>query len=173
MALNLQQILEMMRTPQTSGLGQVSNPESEAMRAAISGAGRAGIPIPPVDTNSMQRDIIEAYRKGGQAGMGQVSNAEAAVMGGLSGSLSAGIPSAAPAQQMSPLEQVRKAMELRQLSLPAAEGMPNYADGQAPLAVGGGLLADEAQMLLNQVYDMSAPRELRINAANRLRELGY
>ena len=144
MALNLQQILQMMRTPQTSGLGQVSDVESEATRAAIAGVGATGIPIAPVDMNKMQRDLIESYRKGGQAGMGQVSNAEAAVMG------------ANPA-----------------LSLPATEGMPNYAEGQAPLAVGGGLLADEAQMLLNQVYDMSAPRELRINAANRLRELGY
>jgi hypothetical protein len=168
MAMTLQQILQMMRTPQPSGLGQVSDVESEAMRAAIAGAGSTGIPTPPVDTNAMQREIIEAYRKGGQAGMGQVSNAEAAVMGGLS----AGIPAAAPAQQMSPLEQVRKAMEARQLSLPAAEGMPNYADGQAPLSVGGGLLADEAQMLMNTAYDMSAPREMRINAIERLRVLG-
>ena len=146
--MTLAQILQMMRTPQQSGLGQVSNLESDAMRAAIEGGAVRGIPVPPVDMNEMQKATIEAYRQGGQAGMGQVSNMEAQRLAQTMG--------ANPA-----------------LSLPAAEGMPNYADGQAPLAVGGGLLADEAQMLMNTAYDMSAPREMRINAINRLRELGY
>jgi len=140
--MTLAQILQMMRTPQQSGLGQVSNLESDAMRAAIEGGAVRGIPVPPVDMNEMQKATIEAYRQGGQAGMGQVSNMEAQRLAQTMG--------ANPA-----------------LSLPAAEGMPNYADGQAPLAVGGGLLADEAQMLMNTAYDMSAPREMRINAINR------
>ena len=110
-----------------------------------------------------------------QAAMGQVSNAEIAAMGGLS----SGIPSAAanPARKMSPLEQVRKAMEARQLSLPAAEGMPNYANNEMPLYTGGLLenmqgQAVDPQQLLNTAYDMSAPREMRINAIERLRALG-
>jgi len=63
------------------------------------------------------------------------------------------------------------------LSLPAAEGMPNYADGEMPLYTGGLLKNPQGQMvdpqqLLNLVYDMSAPREVRINAIERLRALG-
>lgn len=119
--------LDEMRRLRSSGLGQVSNMEADAMRAALEGAAKRGMPT---------------YESG--AGIGQVSDAEAAVM------------NANPT-----------------LSLPPAEGMPNYADNQAPLAVGGGLLADEAQMLMSTAYDMSAPREMRINAINRLRELGY
>ena len=63
------------------------------------------------------------------------------------------------------------------LSLPAAEGMPNYADGQMPLYTGGLLQNPQGdmvdpQMLMNTAYDMSAPREMRINAIERLRALG-
>jgi len=63
------------------------------------------------------------------------------------------------------------------LSLPATEGMPNFADGQMPLYTGGllqnpqGNMVDP-QMMLNTAYDMSAPREMRINAIERLRALG-
>ena len=63
------------------------------------------------------------------------------------------------------------------LSLPALENMPNYADGQMPLYTGGllenpqGNMVDP-QMMLNTAYDMSAPREMRINAIERLRALG-
>jgi len=146
--VSLAEILTMMRRPQPSGLGQVSNIESDAMRAAIEGAAVRGMPRLPVDMNEMQKSMLEAYRQGGQAGVGQVSDAEA--------------------------QRLRQALGANPaLSLPAAEGMPNYADGQAPMAIGGGLLADEAQMLMNTAYDMSAPREMRINAINRLRELGY
>ena len=131
--MTLAEILQMMRTPQSSNLGQVSNMEADAMKAALAGAAMEGIP---------------RYE-----GMGNVSNVEMQKLAQAMGSTGMG---ASPA-----------------LSLPAAEGMPNYADGQAPMAIGGGLLADEAQMLMNTAYDMSAPREMRINAINRLRELGY
>ena len=63
------------------------------------------------------------------------------------------------------------------LSLPAAENMPNYANNEMPLYTGG-LLQNPAgnmvdpQMLMNTAYDMSAPREMRINAIERLRALG-
>ena len=63
------------------------------------------------------------------------------------------------------------------LSLPANEMQPNYADGQMPLYTGGllqnpqGNMVDP-QMMLNTAYDMSAPREMRINAIERLRALG-
>ena len=63
------------------------------------------------------------------------------------------------------------------LSLPAAEGMRNYADGEMPLYTGGLLQNPQGQMvdpqqLLNVAYDMSAPREMRIDAINRLRAMG-
>lgn len=63
------------------------------------------------------------------------------------------------------------------LSLPANEMMPNFADGQMPL-YSGGLLENmqgnmvDPQELMNRAYDMSAPREMRIDAINRLRQLG-
>jgi hypothetical protein len=140
--MTLEQILQMMRTPQTSNLGQVSNVELEAMKRGIAGAAMDGVPRPPagmgnVSDMEMQKSIIEAYRQGGQAGMGT-----------------------SPA-----------------LSLPAAEGMRNYADGEMPLYTGGllqnpqGEMVDP-QMLMNTAYDMSAPREMRINAIERLRALG-
>jgi hypothetical protein len=65
----------------------------------------------------------------------------------------------------------------RMLSLPAAENMPNYANNEMPLYTGGllenpqGQMVDP-QMLMNTAYDMSAPREMRINAIERLRALG-
>jgi hypothetical protein len=63
------------------------------------------------------------------------------------------------------------------LSLPANEMQPNYADGQMPLYTGGLLQNPQGdmvdpQMLMNTAYDMSAPREMRINAIERLRALG-
>lgn len=135
MAMTLEQILQMMRTPQPSGLGQVSNAEIARMNPALA---------------AMQMQTPPAL-----AGIGQVSNMEAQRL----------------AQAMANPEQAAMGASPA-LSLPAAEGMPNYADGQAPLAVGGGLLADETQMLMNTAYDMSAPREMRINAIERLRALG-
>jgi hypothetical protein len=65
----------------------------------------------------------------------------------------------------------------RMLSLPAAENMPNYANNEMPLYTGGLLenmqgQAVDPQQLLNTAYDMSAPREMRINAIERLRALG-
>ena len=64
------------------------------------------------------------------------------------------------------------------LSLPSKEMQPNYADDEMPLYTGGLLQTPQGDMVdpqqfLNIVYDMSAPREMRINAINRLRELGY
>jgi len=66
---------------------------------------------------------------------------------------------------------------LSTLSLPANEMQPNYADGQMPLYTGPSLLnpqgtMEDPQMLMNTAYDMSAPREMRINAIERLRALG-
>jgi hypothetical protein len=63
------------------------------------------------------------------------------------------------------------------LSLPANEMQPNYADGQMPLYAGGLLQNPQGdmvdpQVMLNTAYDMSAPREMRINAIERLRALG-
>ena len=63
------------------------------------------------------------------------------------------------------------------LSLPANEMQRNYADGQMPLYTGGLLQNPQGdmvdpQMLMNTAYDMSAPREMRINAIERLRALG-
>ena len=63
------------------------------------------------------------------------------------------------------------------LSLPANEMQPNYADGQMPLYTGGLLQNPQGdmvdpQMLMNTAYNMSAPREMRINAIERLRALG-
>jgi hypothetical protein len=63
------------------------------------------------------------------------------------------------------------------LSLPANEMQPNYADGQMPLYTGGLLQNPQGDMvdpqqLMNIAYDMSAPREMRINAIERLRALG-
>ena len=65
----------------------------------------------------------------------------------------------------------------RMLSLPAAENMPNYANNEMPLYTGGLLQNPQGNMvdpqqLLNTAYDMSAPREMRINAIERLRALG-
>jgi len=63
------------------------------------------------------------------------------------------------------------------LSLPENEMQPNYADGQMPLYTGGLLQNPQGEMVdpqqfLNIAYDMSAPREMRINAIERLRALG-
>ena len=58
------------------------------------------------------------------------------------------------------------------LSLPANEGMPNYAEGVAPLVLGGGLLVEEEQRLRNIAENMDAPREMRLNAIEQLRALG-
>lgn len=58
------------------------------------------------------------------------------------------------------------------LSLPANEGMPNYAEGVAPLVIGGGLLVNEEQRLRNIAENMDAPREMRLNAIEQLRALG-
>jgi len=63
------------------------------------------------------------------------------------------------------------------LSLPANEMQRNYADGQMPLYAGGLLQNPQGNMidpqqLMNVAYDMNAPREMRINAIERLRALG-
>ena len=141
--LSIQDIIRMMQQQTPSGMGQISNMEANPMKAALAGAAIEGIPRPPVDMNEMYKKRLEAYRQGMESAPQTMQ----------------------PRMAQNPMEAV--------LSLPANEMQRNYADGQAPLAVGGGLLADEAQMLMNTAYDMSAPREMRINAINRLRELGY
>ena len=117
--MTLEQILQMMRPPQTQGMMT----EGDIFRAARKGAEMA----------RTQRDQ--------QTGM--ATDADIA----------------------------------RMLSLPAAENMPNYANNEMPLYTGGllentqGQMVDP-QMLMNTAYDMSAPREMRINAIERLRGLG-
>jgi len=135
--MTLAEILQMIRTPQQSGLGQVSNVELAKMN-------------PELAAMQMQRATAPA-------GMGNVSDMEMQKLAQAMGSAGMG---ASPA-----------------LSLPAAEGMPNYADGEMPLYTGGLLQNPQGQMvdpqqLLNVAYDMSAPREMRINAIERLRALG-
>lgn len=162
--MTLAEILQMIRTPQPSGLGQVSNMEADAMKAALAGAAMEGIPryegmmnkeymydkrlAPPVNPNVNINDMIDNRRF--TPPQNPINPEDMIQLMGTAGM------GASPA-----------------LSIPANEMQRNYADGQAPIAVGGGLLADEAQMLMNTAYDMSAPREMRINAINRLRELGY
>ena len=121
-------ITDLMRMMQQS-MGQVSNTEADAMKAALAGAAIKGMPKFPV---SMEEEM--------QKRMAQ-----------------------------NPMEAA--------LSLPATEGMPNYADGQMPLYTGGLLQNPQGdmvdpQMLMNTAYDMSAPREMRINAIETLRALG-
>ena len=144
-------ITDLMRMMQQN-MGQVSNTEADAMKAALAGAAIKGMPKFPV---SMEEEI-EKMRATAPSGMGNGSDME--------------MQRLVQAMAANP-EQAMRAPSA--LSLPANEMQPNYADGQAPIAIGGGLLADEAQMLMNTAYDMSAPREMRINAINRLRELGY
>ena len=135
------------------------------------------------------QDIIRMMQQQTPSGMGQVSNTEAATMNAALNPenqmlaeiqrMRATNPSGMGNVSDMEIQKLAQAMGTANmgaspaLSLPAAEGMPNYADNQAPMAIGGGLLADEAQILMNTAYDMSAPREMRINAINRLRELGY
>jgi hypothetical protein len=135
--MTLAEILQMMRTPQPSGLGQVSNMEADAMKSALMRTAQQAIP---------------RYE-----GMGNVSNVEMQRLAQAMGTAGMG---ASPA-----------------LSLPANEMQRNYADGQMPLYTGGLLQNQQGDMvdpqqLLNVAYDMSAPREMRINAIERLRALG-
>ena len=155
--MNIQDIIKMIKmSPNSIGQArQISPAELQRMEMAgqIAQSKMFGMELSP---DEQYRRIMQAMQPVNPSeAVGQVSNIEAQRL----------------AQAMANPEQAMGASP--SLSLPAAEGMPNYADGQAPLAVGGGLLADEAQMLMNTAYDMSAPREMRINAINRLRELGY
>ena len=155
MAMNIQDIIKMIKmSPNSIGqVGQISPAELQRMEMAgqIAQSKMSGMELSP---DEQYRRIMQAMQPANPSGaVGNVSDMEMQRLAQTMGSAGMG---ASPA-----------------LSLPAAEGMPNYADGQAPMAIGGGLLADEAQMLMNTAYDMSAPREMRINAINRLRELGY
>ena len=143
MAMNIQDIINMIKmSPNSNGQARQISP-AELQKMKMAGQ------IAQSKMFGMELSPDEQYRKIMQA-MQPVNPPEAV-----------GQVSNAEIARMNPA-----------LSLPAAEGMPNYADGQAPLAVGGGLLADETQMLMNTAYDMSAPREMRINAIERLRALG-
>lgn len=147
MAMNIQDIIKMMRAPQQSYLGQVSNTEADAMKAALAGAAIKGMPEFPVDMNEMYKKRLEAYRQGMESAPQTMQ----------------------PSMAQNPMEAA--------LSLPANEMQPNYADGQMPLYTGGLLQNPQGdmvdpQMLMNTAYDMSAPREMRINAIERLRALG-
>jgi len=141
--LSIQDIIRMMQQQTPSGMGQVSNTEAATMNAALN------------PENQMIAEI-QRMRATNPSGMGNVSDME--------------MQKLAQAMAVNPTQTMGASPAL---SLPANEMQRNYADGQAPMAIGGGLLADEAQMLMNTAYDMSAPREMRINAINRLRELGY
>ena len=143
MAMNIQDIINMIKmSPNSNGQARQISP-AELQKMKMAGQ------IAQSKMFGMELSPDEQYRKIMQA-MQPVNPSEAV-----------GQVSNAEIARMNPA-----------LSLPAAEGMPNYADGQAPLAVGGGLLADETQMLMNTAYDMSAPREMRINAIEQLRALG-
>ena len=138
--MNIQDIIKMMRAPQSSGLGQASNTEMARM-------------------NPMEAALaaMQMQRTTAPSGMGNVSDME---MQRLAQSMGSAGMAAPPA-----------------LFLPANEMQPNYADGEMPLYTGGllqnpqGEMVDP-QMLMNTAYDMSAPREMRINAIERLRALG-
>mgnify|MGYP001025518300 FL=1 len=61
--------------------------------------------------------------------------------------------------------------------MPAMEAGRNYANNEMPLYTGGLLQNPQGdmvdpQMLMNNAYDMNAPREMRIDAIERLRALG-
>jgi hypothetical protein len=113
-----------------------------------------------------------------QQQMGQVSNTEAdAMKAGLAGAAIKGMPKFPVSME----EEMQKRMAQNPmetaLSLSANEMQPNYADGQMPLYTGGLLQNPQGDMVdpqqfLNIAYDMSAPREMRINAIERLRALG-
>lgn len=80
-------------------------------------------------------------------------------------------------EQLNRLLQVLGMGQSPTLSLPANEMQPNYANNEMPLYTGGLLqnpqgMQEDPQMLMNTAYDMSAPREMRINAIERLRALG-
>jgi len=146
--LSIQDIIRMMGAdPRQTAMGQVSNTEADAMKAALAGAAMEGMPRPPVDMNEMYKKRLEAYRQGMESAPQPMQ----------------------PRMAQNPMEAV--------LSLPANEMQRNYADGQMPLYTGGLLQNPQGDMvdpqqLLNVAYDMSAPREMRINAIERLRALG-
>ena len=80
-------------------------------------------------------------------------------------------------EQLNRLMQILGMSNQPTLSLPANEMQPNYANNDMPLYTGPSLLSpqgtqEDPQMLMNTAYDMSAPREMRINAIERLRALG-
>ena len=119
-----------------------------------------------------QRNYAEGVNLGLRAPTGTQSILEAAFKlnpfkGGNTEGFNEGITDAEQALQYQNMGQMPSL-----LSLPANEGMPNYAEGTAPLMLGGGLLMDERQMLINIAEDMSAPRNMRLNAIERLRALG-
>jgi hypothetical protein len=62
-------------------------------------------------------------------------------------------------------------------AMPMYETSPNYANNEMPLYTGGLLQNPQGdmvdpQILMNNAYDMNAPREMRIDAIERLRALG-
>jgi hypothetical protein len=80
-------------------------------------------------------------------------------------------------EQLNRLMQILGMGQQPTLSLPANEMQPNYANNEMPLYTGGLLQNPQGNMvdpqqLLNTAYNMSAPREMRINAIERLRALG-
>jgi len=132
------------------------------------------------------QDILRMMQTPQTSNLGQVSNAEAELIRkNIVGAAMESFPK--PPVDMNEMHKAR-IEAYRQggqagmgaspaLSLPAAENMPNYADGQMPLYTGGLLQNPQGEMvdpqiLMNTAYDMSAPREMRINAIERLRALG-
>jgi hypothetical protein len=135
------------------------------------------------------QDILRMMGAPQSSGLGQASNTEMARMNPMEAALVGagikGMPKYEGMGNVSDMEMQRLAQSMGSAGmaaspapfLPANEMQPNYADGEMPLYTGGllqnpqGEMVDP-QMLMNVAYDMSAPREMRINAIERLRALG-
>ena len=162
MAMNIQDIINMIKmSPNSIGQArQISPAELQKMKMAgqIAQSKMFGMELSP---DEQYRRIMQAMQPVNPSeAVGQVSDIEAQKL----------------AQAMANPEQAAMGANPA-LSLPAAEGMPNYANNEMPLYTGGLLQNPQGQMvdpqqLLNTAYDMSAPREMRANAIERLRALG-
>ena len=157
--MTLEEIIGMLGSAPASGaeMARLNQSVNPAMgRAQLTDLEIAKMGKPSIaEATRMQSSLspVDQYRQMMESMPMPVSNIEAETMGRAMAGANAG------------------------LSLPASEMMPNFADGQMPL-YSGGLLQNmqgnmvDPQELMNRAYDMSAPREMRIDAINRLRQLG-
>ena len=129
------------------------------------------------------QDILNMMRQ--NIGSSQVTNLEAeklaaSMQGQTMPSNIDSMPINLDGGQITNLEADKLAQAMASQSMPAMptnETFRNYADGQMPLYIGGLLQNPQGDMvdpqqLMNIAYDMNAPREMRINAIERLRALG-